>query len=103
MHIPPDVPAKNFWSLVVYDVQTRSMLQTPDQSFPSVNSMRPDLVTEADGSVNLTFGSERPTENEGNWIQTRPGKTWFAIIRLYGPLEPWFEKTWRPGEIEREV
>lgn len=100
MHIPPNVPAKNFWSLVVYDVQTRSMLQTPEQAFPSVNSMRPDLVTEADGSVNLTFGPDRPAENVGNWIQTRPGKTWFAIIRLYGPLEPWFEKTWRPGEVE---
>jgi hypothetical protein len=22
------------------------------------------------------------------------------ILRLYGPLEPWFNKTWRPGEIE---
>jgi hypothetical protein len=22
------------------------------------------------------------------------------ILRLYGPLEPWFEKTWRAGEIE---
>ena len=28
-----------------------------------------------------------------------PGKGWFMILRLYGPLEPWFDKTWRPGEI----
>jgi hypothetical protein len=27
-------------------------------------------------------------------------KGWFAILRLYGPLEPWFEQKWRPGEIE---
>jgi hypothetical protein len=35
-----------------------------------------------------------------NWTQTVPGKGWFAVLRLYGPLEPWFEKTWRPGEFE---
>jgi hypothetical protein len=29
-----------------------------------------------------------------------PGKSWNAILRLYGPLEPWFEKAWRPGDIE---
>ena len=99
LRLPPDVPVKNFWSLVAYDAQTRSMLQTPDQPFPSVNSMRPDLTTEPDGSVNLHFSAERPAENSGNWIQLRPGKSWFAIIRLYGPLEPWFDKTWRPGEL----
>jgi hypothetical protein len=37
---------------------------------------------------------------ENNWIQTISGKGWFTALRLYGPLEPWFEKTWRPGEIE---
>ena len=100
LRIPPNVPAKNFWSFVVYDVQTRSMLQTPDRPFPSVNSMRPDLVEESDGSVLLTIGPDRPAENQGNWIQTQPNKTWFAIFRLYAPLEPWFEKTWRPGEVE---
>ena len=29
-----------------------------------------------------------------------PGKGWFALFRLYGPLEPWFDKSWQPGEIE---
>ena len=37
---------------------------------------------------------------ENNWVQTLPDKSWFMILRLYGPLEPWFNKTWRPGEIE---
>jgi hypothetical protein len=36
---------------------------------------------------------------ESNWVETIPGKGWFMILRLYGPLEPWFDKTWRPGEI----
>ena len=34
------------------------------------------------------------------WMQTVPGHCWNTILRLYGPLEPWFNKTWRPGEIE---
>ena len=100
LRIPANVPAKNFWSFVIYDPQTRSMLQTPDQKFPSVNSMREGLRVEPDGSVLLTLGPQRPPEAEGNWIQTRPQKGWFAILRLYGPEEPWFDKTWRPGEIE---
>ena len=37
---------------------------------------------------------------EANWTQTVPSKGWFCLLRLYSPTEPWFEKTWRPGEIE---
>ena len=37
---------------------------------------------------------------EANWTQTVPGKGWLVLLRLYGPLEPWFDKTWRPGEFE---
>ncbi|MAI24711.1 MAG: hypothetical protein CMN75_01645 [Spirochaeta sp.] len=98
--LPADVPAKDFWSLVVYDPQTRSMLQT-DQPYPSKNNERnKDLVTNADGSTTIWFGPTPPKGHEANWIQTVPGKGWFICLRLYGPLESWFDKTWRPGEIE---
>jgi hypothetical protein len=99
LHLPPNVPVKNFWSLVVYDNQTRSMLQT-DQQFPSVSSQNPAVQKNADGSCDIHFGPKAPSGREGNWVQTIPGKGWNIIIRLYGPLEPWFDKTWRPGEIE---
>ena len=68
--------------------------------FPSKNNKRNDLTENSDGSVDLYFGPKAPSGKENNWIQTTPKKGWFAIIRLYGPLEPWFDKTWRPGEIE---
>jgi hypothetical protein len=58
------------------------------------------LVTNPDGTVDLTFGPTQLGENAANWTQTVPGKGWFAILRLYGPLEPWFDRSWRPGEIE---
>ena len=100
MTVPPDVPAANFWSVVVYDPQTRSMLQT-DQPYPSKNDQRDrDMVVNDDGSITLWFGPEAPEGREANWIQTVPGKSWFTILRLYGPLEPWFKREWVPGNIE---
>ena len=98
LHLPPNMPVQNFWSVIIYDNQTRSMLQT-DQQFPSISSQHKDLVVNADGSVDITFGP-KPPAHRANWIQTVPGKGWSTILRLYSPLEPWFDKTWRPGEIE---
>ena len=53
-----------------------------------------------DSSVDVYFGPKAPAGKEGNWVQTWPGKGWNVILRLYGPLQPFFDKTWRPGEIE---
>ncbi len=99
LSIPANVPAKDFWSVVVYDPQTRSELQT-GQTFPSKNNERDNLEVNSDGSVDLYFGAEAPEGKESNWIQTVPGKGWFVVLRLYGPLDPWFDKTWQPGEFE---
>ncbi|MGW5239144.1 DUF1254 domain-containing protein [Monashia sp. NPDC004114] len=98
--LPPNPPAKNFWSVDVYDTQTRSLLQT-ENPYPSVMSLSGTVASEDDGSVHLWFGPEAPEGREANWIQTVPGKSWFPMLRLYGPLEPWFDKTWRPSELER--
>jgi hypothetical protein len=99
LHLPPHIPAKDFWSVLVYDPQTRSMLQT-DQRFPSLSSQKEGIFVNPDTSVDVYFGPEPPRGKEANWVQTIPGKGWFVALRLYGPLEPWFDKTWRPGEIE---
>ena len=99
LNIPADVPAKDFWSIVAYDPQTRSQLQT-GQPFPGRNNKRHKLEINKDGSVDLYFAPKAPQGKDANWIQTVPGKSWFIALRLYGPLEPWFDKTWRPGEIQ---
>ncbi len=93
------IPAKDFWSWVVYDTQTRSLLET-DQQFAGVDSKSPDLKANEDGSYTVYFAPEPPPGQDGNWVQTMPGKSWSVVLRLYGPLAPWFDKSWRPGEIE---
>ena len=101
--LPKDIPAARFWSFTVYDNQTRSMLQTP-QRYPRAGSQSypsPAAALNADGSTTIYFGPERPGNvKEGSWIQTDPSKGWFVILRLYSPLQTFFDKSWRPGEIE---
>ena len=97
--LPGPVPAKDFWSFTLYDNQTRSMLQT-DQRFPGIDSKKQGLQTNADGSVDIYVGPKPPEGKESNWIQTVPGKGWNTLLRLYGPLKPWFDRTWIPGDFE---
>jgi hypothetical protein len=65
-----------------------------------LNNQRNAIEENPDGTVDIYFGPRAPEGKESNWIETVPGKSWFVILRLYGPLEPWFDKTWQPGEIE---
>ena len=97
--LPAGVPAKTFWAIDIYDTQTRSLLQT-DNPYPSVNSRFTDVHAEGNGDVIIRFGPTPPDTPGVNWLQTIPGKGWFPILRLYGPLQPWFDQTWRLGEIQ---
>jgi hypothetical protein len=79
------------------------MLQTP-QRYPRAGSQSyptPAAIADADGSTTVTFGPEQPSNiPEGNWIQTDPERGWLVLLRLYSPLQPYFDKSWRPSEIE---
>jgi hypothetical protein len=101
--LPKGIPEENFWSFTVYDNMTRSMLDTP-QRYPRAGSQSypsPAAEPNADGSTTIYIGPTQPAGvKRGNWIQTVPGKGWFTWLRLYSPLQPFFDKTWRPSEIE---
>lgn len=100
LHVPPDIPVKNFWSVVAYDADSRSILRS-GQPFPSVSTYTAP-VSNADGSIDLEFGPTAPAAggtNVKNWIQTTPDKGWFVLFRFYGALEPFFDKTWKPDDF----
>jgi len=102
--LPAGIPAGKFWSLTLYDNQTRSMLQTP-QRFPRAGSQSfptPAATANADRSTTLYVSPVRPKDiPEGNWIQSVPGKGWWGMLRFYSPLPSFFDQTWKPGEFER--
>ena len=100
LHLPPNVPVNNFWAVTMYDTQTRSQLQTRNP-LPTLGSQTKGVKKNADGSYDIYFAPKPPKGKEGNWLQTIPGKSWFVILRMYGPLKPWIDKTWRPSELER--
>ena len=94
-----NIPARDFWSLVLYDNQTRSMLQT-DQPLPSIGSQTEGVVINLDTSVDVYFGPKPPTGAGSQLGADRARQGLERALRLYGPLQPWFDKTWKPGEIE---
>ncbi|NTS31916.1 DUF1254 domain-containing protein [Phyllobacterium sp. BT25] len=97
--LPAPIPAGQFWSFTAYDNQTRSMLET-DQKLAGIDSNNPDIKKNEDGSVTVWFAPNAPAGHESNWVQTVPGKGWSSILRLYAPLEPWFDKSWKPGDFK---
>ena len=98
LHIPPNPPAKQFWSITLYDVDTRCLINNEQQI--GDKSSRMDLITNEDGSVDLYFGPKAPEGKEKNWIPTVPNQGFFAYLRLYAPFEAYFDKSWELPDIE---
>jgi hypothetical protein len=98
LQVPPDPPAKLFWSATVYDTDTRCLIDNP-QGRGDRGSRDAELRHEDDGSVVLHFGPEAPAEGDTNWVQTIPGRHWFSYFRFYGPLEAYFDRSWKLGDI----
>ncbi|MFI5386438.1 MAG: DUF1214 domain-containing protein, partial [Fimbriimonadales bacterium] len=93
LRVPPNAPVKQFWSLTVYDVATRCLINNKEE-IADRSSRQPDLVKNADGSVDLYIGPKAPAGFEKNWIPTVAGKAWFPYFRLYAPMEAHFDRTW---------
>ncbi|WP_457302844.1 DUF1214 domain-containing protein, partial [Phyllobacterium sp. P5_D12] len=95
LHVPANVPAKEFWAVTVYDVLTRSMIKTG--TMKAGVSSHDQLKANEDGSIDIHFG---PKDNV-NWVETIPGRGWFAYFRWYGPTEHFFDKSWTLPDFER--
>jgi hypothetical protein len=97
LHVPPSVPAKQYWAATVYDLETACFLRNMPR--PGVDSFDQNLRVNPDGSIDLFFGPEAPTGKEQNWIPTERGRPWFSMFRFYGPERPLFDKTWLLPDI----
>jgi hypothetical protein len=100
LRVPPNPPAKLFWSVTVYEVDDRTLIKNPAQK-PDRVSTQEGLEKNADGSVDIYLSPTAPQGHEKNWIQTVPGRAWFTFLRLYGPLEPYYERSWALLDIEK--
>ena len=98
-HLPADMPAANYWSVVLYDADTRVLLENGEPS-PSVASNQ-QMTFNSDGSADIYFGPEPPNDPNANWIRTVPGRGYFAGLRLYSPIQAFFDQSWRPDDIEK--
>ena len=100
VHLPANVPAANFWSVTLYEAENASGLAN-GQPYPSLGS-RDKPVQNPDGSTDIYFGQKAPEGKEANWMATPAGKGYFVILRFYGPTEAAINKTWVPGDIEKQ-
>jgi hypothetical protein len=98
LKLPKGVPAALFWSVTIYDSITASGVDN-GQRFPSINTMDKPAKN-ADGSTDIYFGPESPGDGK-NWLRTLPDKGFFVILRLYGPTKAFFDKKWKPGDLEK--
>jgi len=98
--IPGPVPAKLFWSVTVYDSETRTIINT-DQGRGAVRMMFEKPQANADGSFDIYFGPDIPAGKENQWVKTISGKGWFTYVRMYGPEERLFDGTYKLPDIEK--
>jgi hypothetical protein len=98
IHLPPNIPMNQFWSIILYDKETDLMINT-DQSWPSVHSQTSSLIINQDGSVDAFFGQNVQANSGVNCVKTIPGKYWYLILRIYGVKKASNINNWNPDEI----
>ena len=98
LHVPANVPVREFWSATVYSLKTSSFFLNATRL--TLGSLDKDLRKNADGTVDIYFGPKPPAGQESNWLYTQPGQKWFPWFRVYGPEKAIFDKSWRLPDIE---
>ena len=100
LNVAANAPAKEFWSMTIYDVDTRCI--TVNNTKQADRSSRMDLLENSDGSVTLYIGPTKPEGDKArNWIETVAGKGWFPYFRFYSPDKPFLDKTWILPDIQK--
>ena len=98
LHIPANVPVKQFWSVTIYDNLTRSL--TMNRANRSAITSYDSIKLNEDGSADLYLGPTAPACQESNWVDTSASRGWFAWFRFYAPTQPFFDKSWQLPDFE---
>ncbi len=98
LHVPPDAPVEQYWSLTAYDRATHALIKNVSRASRASNAA--DVQKNADGSVDLYVGPRAPTGKDTNWIPTDPARGFELMVRLYGPTQAFFDKQWKLGDVE---
>ena len=101
MRVAPNVPAKLFWSMVIYDADTRTLIYTDQKNATIGSRATPDLQVNEDGSVYIFVGPEAPQGWESNWVKSISGKGWFPYMRCYAPTKAWFDDSYTLPQVEQ--
>lgn len=98
LNVPAKVPAKDFWSVIVYSMKTKGFVLNAERV--GLSSRNTDTMKKKDdGSYDIYFSPKAPKGHEENWIPT--GEDFFLLFRLYGPETKDFFKTWSLGDLEK--
>jgi hypothetical protein len=99
LHVPPNVPARQYWSVIAYDSLTNAFIR--ESPVVGLDSYSKTMKKNADGSVEIYFSPKAPPGQETNWIYTAPGRAWFAGFRMYDPDKPFFDRVWTLADLEK--
>ncbi|MEG9438308.1 DUF1254 domain-containing protein [Edaphobacter sp. HDX4] len=102
LHVPANVPVGQFWALTLYSENTCRPYENGEGTLRSANldSRLKDLKRNPDGSVDLYVGAKAPAGYESNYMKTVGDDGWFVYFRLYAPLKPFFDKTFKLPDFE---
>ncbi|MDX2417352.1 MAG: DUF1254 domain-containing protein [Xanthomonadales bacterium] len=98
--MPAKAPIKQFWSLIVYDLETYAFIYTPEGriGLSSANDMK-TMQKNKDGSITLYFGPKAPKGKKSNWIPTS-GYRPLPVLRVYGGTEKFWDKSWKMPDVK---
>lgn len=100
IRVPKDTPAKQFWSVTVYDNATWGFIKNPQDRSGLGLFDKDGMKVNDDGSIDIYVGPEAPDGLESNWIPTVDKKP-YVWLRLYGPDEAFWKKTFKMPDVER--
>lgn len=99
LHIPANVPVKQYWSMTVYNRETHTFIR--NAKWTGRSSQTPGLKTNSDGTVDLYFGPTAPESGESNWVPTDPKGRFEILARFYGPKPNLYDQSWKLNDIEK--